>query len=344
MSNLNFHSYQIDDNDQYTSDFLNQIISDFSDNMTSLYIDYKDLVKRYADFLANINTGLDWLTTQAGVLAVGQYTVTGYSSPSSTANAHADRLFGRLYLQDFNLTSVIGRYMNDRGVLTAYASNKTYYADNSPDFVEDQLIMTAFNNKQGIWAKTTSHAELLIAIATPQMDNQEVNIFEAFPFAGTTVKSIEWKTSSGSWESTTVNSKYPVKLLGNFSYGGEFRIRLGGVAQAGGTYYYALRYADAYRCDLMDTGSATYSIGTFSTVSSITINDDYAPAAIKLKNPVRFEILSDDESYVYYDSNINPWPIQEAVAIEVAPIALKLRVTLYKKEEVTPVISHINVI
>jgi hypothetical protein len=344
MDNIDLHDYEIEDNDPYTSDFLNQVVSDFSNNIVSLYVDYKALVKRYTDFVTNMNTGLDWLTSQVSVMSSGTYTVSGYSDPVDLDNIHVDKLFGEIYLQDFNVESKIGRYTNNYGIVTAYNSNSVYYYNtDTSTWVEDSDMLKFINNKDDIWSKTHSSDELYIDIITSTVSDYKANIIELFPFAGTLIKTIEYKTSSGTYEEIEVNSKLPVKILGDFSYSSEFRVKLGGVSSGDGQYYYSLRYVDIYRADFMDSGTVTYDIGSYDTINSITLNDDYAEDDIKLLKPIRIEILSDDESYTYYDSNVDPFPIQSAISIEVEPVNLRLRLTLYKKEGVTPVVKFIDI-
>ena len=119
MEELNIHNYKIEDADKYSSDFLNQVVSDFTDAIAGVYNDYKDLVARYNNYLQNMNTGLDWLTEQVGILASGIYTVTGYADPISNNNLDIEKLYGMFHLESMNLESKISRYTDHQGVIRA---------------------------------------------------------------------------------------------------------------------------------------------------------------------------------------------------------------------------------
>jgi len=336
----NFRDYEVSDNDSYSSDFLNQVISDFNNNITQLYMEYQLLVEKYDAYITNVGAGLDWLTEQAAITASGTYAITGYGSPVSTDGIDTDTLFGEFYLEAFNIESKVGRYLDESSVSRAYESNKVYcYIDDQ--WVLDNTAQIIIDNKNDIWVKEHTEDELEISVTLSDTENI-ANMFEIFPFGGTLIKSISWKTSSGEYTTQTVNSKFPIKLVGVFNFANELKILMGGVDKTT-HYYYGIRYVDIYRCDFANEGIITYDIGNFTEISEITLNDDYISEDLKLERPVRIEVLSDDESVIYYDSNTDPFPIQTSVAISETAVPLKMQITLYKTENVTPVIKTVTV-
>ena len=343
MDDINIHDYNIESADKYSSDFLNQVVGDFTDAISGLYKDYKDLTSRYSQYLQNMNEGLDWMTEQVGILASGTYEVSGYSDPVSSSNLDLEKLFGMFHLETINVESKISRYVDNQSVTRAYSSNKIYKFESS-NWVEDTTMREVIDNTTYIWSEELAEDELYIAITSSSSASvdKQANIIEVVPFAGTLIKTVEWKTTSGTFESIEVNSKLPVRIVGDFDYSDEVRVLLGGVSKDG-NYLYSLRYVNIYRCDFMDSGTAVFSIGSWADVAAITLNDDYIDDALKLKKPIRIELLSDDLSYTYYDSNVDPFPLQSVVNIGLSAETLKLRITLIKTEEVTPVIKWVNV-
>ncbi len=343
MVELNFRNYKRNNTDPYSSDFLNQVTDDFSNNMVKLYMEYKRLVKEYNNFNSAANIGLDWLYQMVGVLSTQSYVVTGYADPVSSTSLILAKLYGQFYLDTTQATpeSKIGRY-TDAGKELAYTTNKVYKYEIGI-WVEDTDLRIVIDNHDNIWQELRDDNELYIAVAIPTTSTeQKANIIEVVPFAGTLIKKIEWKTPSGTFEQVLPNSKLPVQLVGRFDFTNEIRVLLGGVV-SGSKYYYALRYIDAYTCDFVDEGQSTYSIGDFDEITSIELNDDYIREDLKIDKPVRIEIISNDESLTYYDSNVDPFPIQSTIPISGSPIPVKCRVTLYKKEGITPLIKYVDI-
>lgn len=339
MDEINLHEYTIEDGDKYSSDFLNQVISDFTGAITGLYVDYKALVNRYNDYISVVNAGLDWQVEQVGILASGDYTVSAYSTPESNNDVDIERLFGMLYLQTSQTDSKISRYEDSQGVNRAFVSNKVYrFVDST--WTEEEDLRTIIDNEDYIWSNTYADDEIYLAVytsATTSTD-QKANIIEVVPFAGTTIKRIEYKNSSGTFESVTFNSALPARIIGDLSYADEFRVVLGGVPRDG-QYYYSLRYANVFKCNFADIGSATYNVGVWSAINTITMNSDYIEDELKLDNPVQIEVISEDGSNTFYDSYDSE---NNSLPVTMTEQALKLRVTLNKTQEVTPVIKYID--
>ena len=344
MTEINFHDYNVEHLDAYTSDFLNQITTDFNNNMVKLYMELQSIIKEYNNFNTAVNIGLDWMTTMIGSLSFdADYAVTGYSVPSTSTDMTLSRLFGQFYNGEVNKESKIGRYLGDKGKYLAYASNQVFkYVSGS--WIEDVDLRTIIDNQSNIWQDERDEDELYISLALTSSSSTEykANIIEVVPFAGTLIKKIEWKTPAGTFEQVLPNSKLPVQIVGDLDFANEVRVLLGGELR-NGKYYYALRYMDVYRSDFRDSGSATFAIGDFSEIADIDFNDDYIQDDLKLETPFRIEILSDDESITYYDSNVDAYPIQTTISIDSTPVPVKLRMTLTTTNGVTPVIKYIDV-
>lgn len=342
MVELNIRNYEVNNLDPYTSDFLNQITSDFTNNMVKLYSEYKALVKEYNNFNSAVNIGLDWLSELVGTLSTQSYAVTGYADPVSSSNMALSKLYGQFYIEELNKESKIGRYVGETGSLVAFVSNKTYkYL--SGIWSEDTELRKIINNHTNIWQEERDEDELYISVTISATSlDRKANIIEVVPFAGTLVKKVEWKSTTGSFEEVSPNSKLPIQIVGDLDFYNEIRVTLGGVWR-NGKYHYSMRYVDVYRSDFLDDGTATYSIGSFDEITEINLNDDYIREDLKVSKPVRIEILSNDESISYYDSNVDPFPIQSTISIEASPVPLRLRVTLSKTEGITPVIKYIDV-
>ena len=343
MVNLNYHEHKVEHLDNYSSEFLNTVINDFNDNIVKLYMEFKSIIKKHNEFNSVVNLGLDWYSEILGSLSLNDYAVTGYHDPTSFETMDVNKLFGQFYLQTYNVESKIGRYLDDNNEPTAYDSNKMYIYK-SLTWVEDQDIRRIINNKKYIWYDEFDTDSIQVLLSIPSFSDRayKANIIEVVPFAGTEIQKIEWKTSSGGSEQIVVNSKLPIQLVGSFDFRNELTVTLGGVLKDA-KYYYSLRYIDVLRCDFVDAGTATYEIGEFADISNIEINDDYIDDDLKLKSPVRIEIVSFDESEVYYDSSVDPFPLENVIAINTTPVALKARVTLKKVEGSTPVIKYIDI-
>lgn len=341
---MEFHDYEVKNTDQFTSDFLNQVSTDFTDNMVKLYTEYKDLIAKYDNYRNSLNAGIDWLTTQVSSLSIGTYAITGFSTPVSVSNLTQTKLFGEFYLEEQDSQSKIGRYINEFGKEVAYNSTKVYKFDTgTSSWGEDATIKKIIDSHGDIWMTTDVNSEMYIAVATSDISvDKKANIIDVYPFAGTLIKTIEWKTPSGGFELVTVNSRLPVRLVGSFDFSNELRIKMEGVL-TGGVYRYSLRYVDVYRSDFKDEGRATFTIGSWDTITSIDLNSDYIEDDLKPKRPVRIEVLSNDESIIYYDSNSDPFPLQSSINIDVIPQPIRMRLTLYKTEGKTPIIKYVEV-
>lgn len=343
MDDILLHDYTFNEADKYSSGTINQIVNDFVTNISGLYVDYKNLVSRYNSFLTNMNAGLDWLTTQNGILTLDEYAISGYDTSSTFSNIHLDSKFGSFYLQETDIESKISRYLNSKGKEVSYDSNKVYNYTGG-NWVLTSSMNEIINNTYDIWSTTDTSNEMYISIVTSPTSggDKKANMIEIFPFAGTLIKTVEYKTNSGTYESITVNSTLPVKLIGDFDYADEVRILMSGVL-TGSSYYYSLRYVNVYRCGFMDSGTVEYPIGSFTSFDTVNINTDYIADSLKSAKPVRIEIYSLDESVKYYDSNIDAFPLSSVINVAASAVALKAKITLTKVVGVTPMIKYIDI-
>lgn len=348
MKNISFHDYEVESGDKYSSEMLNRIVSDFVINLTGLFMDYKSLVKDYNEYVINMNTGLDWLTEQAAIMASGIYTISGYSDPTDYEYTTMSKLYGQFYLEELSKEPKITTYMDDKGKYKAYPTNVVYkYNNDILNWVEDESMRKIIDNNVDIWSTIIDEDELYISIAcSPKASlTKKASIFEVFPFAGTLIEKIEWKTSSGSFESRTINSKFPVQLVGDFDFNNELRVLMKGIPKDG-RYYYSLRYVNIYECDFRDTGYVTFNIGKWSEITAINLNDDYIDNILKLKtpHPIRIQLYYwDSLDTPIWDSESDEYPITSSILIDQPEEDLVLKITLIKTEGVTPVVKYVNV-
>lgn len=347
MDSIVLHDYEVAANSEFSSDFLNQVYTDFTNNIVNLFIDYKNLVNDYQKFTLNVQYGLDWLTEVAATLSANEHTVSGYSVPLSSSNMELDKLFGMFYLKPIeNSMSIIGRYLSTTGKLTAYESVKTYVSTtgNHDGWVEDRDLRVVVDNHMGIWRNTYTASSITVSINLSNINVLSTNIFEIVPFAGTTISEIRWKNVSGVYERGVVNSAFPYKTVGDFSFSGELQVVLTGVALGDGTYAYSLRYIDIYQATFASEGSVTYNIGDWLTITSISLDSDYPLDDITYPETYRIQLLSEDDSEVYYDSGSDPFPLQSSITIPGGvAVPLHMRVSMTKDAEKTPVIRYVDI-
>lgn len=349
---LNFHDYEKENMEPYTSDFLNQITSDFTNNMVKLYSEFKSLINEHNNFNTAVNIGLDWLTALAGSLSLSDYyAITGYGDPTSSTDITLQKLFGQYFIENFNKESKIGRYVDDQGKNRAYVANKIYKYI-SGVWTEDSQMKQIIDNQEGIWQEERADSELYISVVISSSSiEQKAHIIEVVPFAGTEIKKIEWKTPSGSFEQVLPNSKFPVQIVGDIDFTNELRVLMAG-APKGPNYYYSLRYVDVYTSNFKDEGTATYRIGDtgdpnsymvdkpMNIISDIEPNSDYIAEDLKVKSPLRIQVIKD--SIVVYDTKDDPFPLEASIDLT-GFTTVDIKTFLYKTDGVTPVIKYIDI-
>lgn len=363
---LEFKDYQVDDKHPMSSEFLNKIFKNFSNNMLYLYNNFKMLVSNINNYKSNISHGIDWYVRQTASQAVWnsyKYSISSYSTPIQISNIVQDSLNGVIYLKSSNEISKITRYTDLYNNQLAFESTQIRYFLGyksgtdilfESDLVEDNNIRKVINNKNDIFTTYTSkngthdYEYIKVIISLSDIDTKKIDILECFPYGGTELVYVNFIVNSVD-NIVEINSKFPYKVIDNIENCKTIELVFKGVLNSTtNKYYFGIRYVDMYNCSYNNSGSFVYELPAMQTLNYITINDDYIKEELQNNNVFRFQLYYKNDydngilSNILYDSNVNTYPIQSSISLD-EDKALTLVTTLNKIENVSPNIKWIKV-
>lgn len=363
---LEFKDYKVDNKQKMSSEFVNEVFNNFTNNMIYIYKNFQELNANTSYYIENLNKGLDWITREAAAQQQWldtNYTFSGYSEPYNTSNITHDSIAGAYYLLSLKENSKIQRYTDEYNSLRAYDTteiqafqgykfNNDYIFADTP--VVDSNLRYVIDNHNYIWSVTlprtiydqgiSQNGDYLKILISNASNESVISLLICYPFGGTEVLSINIKGLQNNADYIKeFNSKYPVKIVDFIQSNGNIELIIKGTID-NDKVTFAMRYIDIYTAVYKDKGYFEFKYKpTSNVISSITLNDDYLPEEYKDKGLVRIQIYTDS---IQYDSSLPEYSFPLQTQYPIIPDTnneVTVKVTLYKYNNISPKITYINI-
>lgn len=362
---LEFKDYKVENKQKMSSEFVNEVFNNFTNNMIYIYKNFQELNSNTSYYIENLNRGLDWITREAAAQQQWldtNYTFSGYSEPYNTSNITHDSVVGAYYLLSLKENSKIQRYIDEYNNFRAYDTTKIeafqgykfndqYIFSTTP--IVDDKIRYMIDNHDSIWSKTldrtiydggvSQNGDYLKIIISNTTNENIISLLTCYPFGGTELININIKDLQDEDNIKEFNTKYPIKIVDFIQSSGTIEIIIKGTID-NDKVNFAIRYVDIYTAVYRDEGFFEFKYTPQNNViNSITLNDDYLPEEYKDKGLVKIQIYTDS---VQYDSSLPEYSFPLQTQYPIIPDTnneVTVKVTLYKYNNISPKITYINI-